>query len=441
MHFLLAPLLLLIPAASGSARDNVLLVVLDDVGVDRVAAYREHPDPGHTPTLDRLAAEGVLFRNVWANPYCSATRATLMTGRYGFRTGIGRVVTQQLNGVGLSLDEVTLPEVLARGTGGAYRCALIGKWHLGAPAQTLLHPLLCGFDLHAGTSFNLDSPSQPGDYFSWVKTVNGVESPVQRYATTEAADDAIAFLGLTREPWFLCVAFNAAHDPRHAPPADLHTFELSGDPDDTPVVHTKAMIEAMDTELGRILAAVPPAVWKRTTVVVLSDNGTAQPATDAPFPAAHAKGSLFEGGVNVPLIVAGARVRVPGSECRALVNSTDIFATVAELAGVDPRPVLEGVTTDSVSIVPYLDDPARPSIREIVYAEKFRPNGPGPYVNDASTIRDERYKLIRHEEGEQFFDLRADPFEQRDLLDGVMSAAQSLRFHRLRARLEDLRAS
>ena len=71
------------------APDNVLLLIADDLGVDRIGAYAEHPDPGLTPNIDRLAERGVLFRNCWSNPYCSATRATIWTGRYCFRTGVG----------------------------------------------------------------------------------------------------------------------------------------------------------------------------------------------------------------------------------------------------------------------------------------------------------------------------------------------------------------
>jgi hypothetical protein len=133
----------------------------------------------------------------------------------------------------------------------------------------------------------------------------------------------------------------------------------------------EAMVEALDTELGRLLAGIPPDVRARTTVIFLGDNGT--DACLSPLPA---KSTLYERGINVPFIVAGSQVAHPG-ECEALVNASDVFATVAEVAGVDLAAAFPGVTLDSVSILPYLRNPGRPSLRAWIHAESFTPNGPG----------------------------------------------------------------
>ena len=120
----LAPLLALALAGTAGAQENVLLVVMDDVGVDRVAAYEAAADPPATPTLDRLIREGVRFDRCWSNPYCSPTRATLITGRYSFRTGIGVLLSE--GDQGLSTEEWPLPRVLRAAPGAAYFTAAIG---------------------------------------------------------------------------------------------------------------------------------------------------------------------------------------------------------------------------------------------------------------------------------------------------------------------------
>lgn len=159
------------------AQGNVLLVIADDVGVDRVAAYGEHPSPGRTPQIDRLAERGVLFRNAWSNPYCSPTRATVLTGRHGFRTGVGFFVGMTTPH-GLSLAETTLPEVLAP----SHTSLALGKWHLSSFLQGADYPLAAGFAHHAGSLFNLDAavtvPFPAPDDFSfyeyWIKYTDGV---------------------------------------------------------------------------------------------------------------------------------------------------------------------------------------------------------------------------------------------------------------------------
>src|SRR6185436_467738 len=137
-------------------RDNVLLIVLDDVGVDLVGAYESYyrslgraaGTPASTPAIDNLlAARGVIFTNAWTCPKCSPSRAQMLTGRYAFRTGLGQVVPEAFNtefdNTGLSLDAKLLPEVL-HAVEPRYECAAVGKWHLVGPGDDdahRLHPL------------------------------------------------------------------------------------------------------------------------------------------------------------------------------------------------------------------------------------------------------------------------------------------------------------
>jgi arylsulfatase A-like enzyme len=192
------------------------------------------------------------------------------------------------------------------------------------------------------------------------------------------------------------------------------------------------MTEAMDTEIGRLLQGLqglPGDELERTVIVFVGDNGTPTDATTAPFNPQHAKGTPFEGGVNVPLIVKGPGVAA-GAECAALVNTTDLYATFCELGGRPAGTAHDPVGPDSVSLVPYLAQPELPSLRSWVYAEAFGPNGFGPYVVNMRTVREERYKLIWRMPVStpaytQFFDLQADPFEEVDLLrEGPLTPEQ-----------------
>lgn len=401
-------------AAPDGPPPNILLVLADDLGVDMVGVYDEGVAGPPTPTIDSLAARGVYFRNCWATTMCSPSRATIQTGRYSFRTGIGMIITQ--TAPDLSLDERILPEVLGT-LPTPYACAAIGKWHLGnAAGGGPLHPNLSGYPHFVGTQENILA-TQGWSYYNWPKDVNGTVTPCTTYATTDNVDEALAWIAQAPEPWFCYVAFNAPHNPWHEPPPSLHTRVLPPvDPRVQPRPFYEAMVEALDTELGRLLAGLGP-VLANTNVVFLADNGTPREVCLPPFMPNHAKLTIYEGGVNVPLVVAGPSVPVMGVECTALVNTTDLFATVLELAGGDLASL--GVPRDSKSLVPYIAAPDTPSHRWWTYTEYFNPNGPGPWIAGRSAIRGERYKLVRTLGGTQpdeLYDLEADPFELTDRL-------------------------
>jgi arylsulfatase A-like enzyme len=403
---------------------NVLVVLMDDVGADRVGAYGEHPDAGPTPVIDGLARQGVLFRNAWAQPFCSPTRAAMLTGRAAWRTGIGDIVpggdaaSKPEGDFVPSHREVWLSEALA---GTRYRTGAVGKWHLVTDQwqpDPFRHPVLVGgFDVHLGSLRNLVA-ALGDDYFHWTKNVatgaGVVQVAVDAYVTTENVDDALRLIeAWGDDPWFLWLAFNAPHSPWHEPPPELHTFELDAD-SPTPVLF-RAALQALDTELGRLLDSMAPDVRARTTVLIAGDNGTPPTATTPPVLQGY-KGSVFEGGVRVPFIVSGHRVTEPGREVDALVHVQDTYATVLQLAGA-PFP---GAGVDSVSLVPYLEDPEAAPRRRWILSETFLPNGPAPWKTSRRAVREERYKLIQVTgllgTTEKFYDVAADPAEQHDLL-------------------------
>ena len=444
----LALALTLFCAGRALGQGSVLVIIADDVGVDRVGAYGgtapgQHPNPGKTPNIDRLAGRGVLFRNAWASPICTVARATMLTGRHGFRTGIGANIEGGSPGGLLSPSELCLPALLNVGTNGAYTSIGIGKWHLGSNLDGDDHPLSCGFDHFLGNRRGFG----PGNYYRWRKIVDGALFPTFTYATTSCVDDALRAFEASSGPMFVWLAFNAPHQPLHRPPNALHSFALSGPPDATPVDHMKAMTEAMDSEIGRLLASLSPARRAETTVIFIGDNGTTAESTDAPFLPEHAKTTVFEGGVHVPLIIAGPTVVSPGRESEALVQALDIYSTVAELAGVDPRAYLPpGRKLDSISLCPLLEDPLATGQHSFLYSEIFQPFGSGirnSLIYDLA-LRGERYKFLRarpspiHAAVDSLFDLSLDPFEQNDLLLGALSPEQDQAYQDFLRTLERL---
>lgn len=439
---------------AGAAK-NVLVIVGDDVGIDKVAAYGEHPYPASTPNIDALAAEGVLFRNAYGNPTCSPSRASLLTGRHASRTRVGRWIYPETEEADLPLSELTIPEML-RESPHAFTSAAVGKWHLvsftrESPGQ---HPLDQGFDCHAGSLGNpLDavmSGETPRGFTRWEKSVDGELAWEHTYMSTDTTDEALARINGLRSPWFLWVAYNDAHTPLHVPPADLTT----GDPDERsskPELFDAA-IEALDTEIGRLLRGIPDAVRDDTTVIYLSDNGTPDFALRAPWNTARGKGTPYESGVNVPFIVTGPFVAEPGSESDALVHFVDLFPTVAEIAGVDlgaltvPSGEREGepLVLDGVSFLPYLQDPSLPSRREILYTETFYPNGDVARDYHHRMVRDADWKLIRWQDRDHLTEMvfRLDPEEYEEgygeiVTDG-MDAEEAAAAARLRVEMDAL---
>ncbi len=413
-------------------RHNVLLIIADDLGVDKMSIYQpEFNRLPPTPNLDSLAARGVRFDNAWSSPSCSPTRAAMLTGRYPRRTGVGRAFGTYEPDV-LSYDERTLPEALAE---VGYDSSAAGKWHLSSAEYDYeTSPLLHGFSWHAGSIFNFSEPALNGantTYFDWEKAVNGVLTRSSTYATIDTTNDAVDRIEQMSEPWLLWVAYNAPHHPLHTPPPHLFTQERSSSPTQRELFNLD--VEALDTEIGRLLGAMSTEVAARTTVIFIGDNGTSGLITDV-VGERRAKGTVHEGGIHVPFIVAGPVVAAPGTVSEALVGTLDVFATAAEIAGAEAGDV------DAISLVPILADPTLPG-PEVLYMEKFRPNGFGPYVNYSRALRDERYKVIHVQDVNGlddwgFYDLQVDPWEDHNLVDVGLTVDEQHVFDNLHGRLE-----
>ncbi len=333
----------------------------------------------------------------------------------------------------LPYEEELIPELLHEGH-TPYETMWLGKWHLASflSEDNHLHPTLSGFTRFTGSLANLDADPDsrgPYDYNMWLKTQELLTFEHDVYATTDSVNDALEALETMVEPWFLGVSFNAPHLPLTPPPVDLHTggflIEASDD-----VELYDAMVEAMDTEIGRLLDSMDPDVVSRTTVIFMGDNGSPSHAILPPRERLEDKGSLYEGGINVPLIIAGPDVADAGSEVSALVHATDVFSTAMHTAGI-PKSQFEN-PVDGQSLIPYLMTPDLTGMRDKVYSEWFVPFGTeGEPESEMMAMRDERYKLVviwdeAHDlYVDRFFDLQDSDVDGDDLIEaGPLTAEQ-----------------
>ncbi len=392
-------------APTSSSKPNILLIISDDQGLDSSAQYSVSADIPTTPVLNGLAANGLVFDNVWVNPVCSPTRAGLLSGRYGVRTGVTSV------GDSLPVSETILHEYLAADANTSeYASAMVGKWHLGGGVSG---PNDAGITHFAGIIGGGVS-----DYYDWTLNVNGSNSNLTAYVTTELTDQAISWVGSQTEPWFLWLAYNAPHTPFHAPPAALHSQTLSGtDADITanPRDYYLAAIEAMDTEIGRLLGTLSDAERANTVILFVGDNGTPRSVSDTSAYPNGTKGSLTEGGVRVPMFVSGSGVTRQGEREAGLINNTDFYATIAQIAGSPAATI-----NDSQSFQALLSGAAA-AARDYSYTEVSTTSLEG------WSIRDQRYKLIELQNGTQtLFDLQSDPMENTDLLTSGMDVSAIL---------------
>ncbi|MBD1397690.1 sulfatase-like hydrolase/transferase [Pontibacter sp. JH31] len=407
------------PTADG--KPNVVLIIADDMGWD---AFGKYPGTNglkaKTPVLDSLAQSGITFPNLWVNPECSPTRASIFTGKYGFRTGVGSAIGG--NTGGLNASETLLQKFINDKTGNQYATAVIGKWHMSNNTQ-LAAPEQFGVDYYSGI-FTGTVPS----YFNWTKTSNGQQTTVTTYATTYFVDDATRWVKAQQQPWFLTLALNAPHTPFHRPP--LHLISDKTLADDAASINSNklpyylAAIEAMDTELGRFFRSLTEEQKSNTLIIFIGDNGTGAQVVQAPYTSYTAKGSLWQGGINAPMIVSGYGVDRQNTTEHALVNGTDLYATIAYVAGAGVNQIHDGYSLQSL-----FSEPVAPQ-RKYAYSELFG-TGDG---REGWTMRDSRYKLIHLANGnEYFYDLSVDPFETANLLSAALTSEASAALSAIRA--------
>jgi arylsulfatase A-like enzyme len=376
------------------SQPNILLVIADDMGLDATPGYDIAGIKPSMPNLESLMSNGIKFNNFWSYPLCTPTRASILTGKYGFRTNVTNV------GQNLSSTEQSIQSYLDNMNSG-YSHAVIGKWHLSGDIN---HPNAIGVDDYSGV---LGGGVQ--SYWNWNLVENMQSSSSTEYTTTKFTDLAINWIGSQNQPWFLWLAYNAPHTPFHLPPSELHSQgvlpEDQSSIDLNPLPYYLAMIEAMDSEMGRLINSMSQEERGNTVIIFIGDNGTPNQVAQT-YSNRRVKGSIYQGGINVPMIISGKNIERLGVEEDALLSTTDLFATISGIAGSNNTEINDSKNFKSMF------NGSGVTVRDYVYSEI------GDDINNLDyTIRNNDYKLMKFNNGnEALYHLAEDPFESINLL-------------------------
>ena len=431
-------------------RPNVLIVVIDDLGCRDIgidgSSFHE------TPHLDALARSGVRFTDFYsAHPVCSPTRAALMTGKVPQRVGITDWIHPS-SGVVLPKSETTIAEAFQQ---QGYQTAYLGKWHLGEDDESL--PTKHGFDWIKG----VNRAGQPASYYFPFKRANGAttvhdvpdfeDGHDSDYLTDVLTTKAIDFLKTrtTERPFFMCIGHYSIHTPIQ-PPRSLpdkyreKSKQMYGDTK-TPILDAPnqslsrgrqdnadyaAMMENLDDNVGRLLAALDDLRQRQNTIVVFtSDNGglctlkSKNPGPTSNLPFRSGKGWTYEGGIRISTLISWPKDIKP-SVCDVPAYTADFYPTLLDLCGLPPRPEqhLDGRSLANLmrgNADHGLDD------RSIAW---YYPHDHGSGHKPSAAIRKGRWKLILDlaSGSIQLFDLAADPSELNEISASNPEMSRSL---------------
>lgn len=412
---------------------NFVFILVDDLGWADVKC--NYPESFYdTPNIDKLAESGVRFTNAYAaNPVCSPTRAALMTGKHPNRLNITdwipgndpkkRPLIGTKDSDELALTELTIAEKLKE---KGYKTCFVGKWHLGGEG---FFPEDQGFDINIGGN---DKGSPPGGYYSPYKNPKLMDGPDGEYLTDRLTSESINFIKENKEnQFFLYLAFYTVHTPIQASNKHIETWlkkreELGLDEIPhkqegdgwTKLVQENAdyasMVAAMDENVGRILETLKSqGLEENTWVIFTSDNGGLSTLTrrNAPTnngPLRAGKGWCYEGGIRVPLIIAGPEIFEPGRMEEQPAISMDYFTTILNLAEIQHE------KNDGESLLPILTEGKQIARDELFW---HYPHYHGSAWKPGSALRKGDWKLVVHYENNrtELFNLAEDPSETTDI--------------------------
>jgi arylsulfatase A-like enzyme len=433
-------------ARAANAKPNILFILADDLGWSDLGCYGA--DLHETPHLDRFAREGVRFTQACAMSVCSPTRATLMTGKHAARLHFtiwregameggakNRKLCEAPSIFNLPHSETTIAKHLQS---AGYLTALVGKWHLGDWQH---YPETHGFDVNIGGS-GWGAPQTffwpycgRGYYGTEFRYVPHLEfGKPGEYLTDRLTDEAINVITRAGDrPFFVYLAHHAVHTPIEAKADDIRHFDakLRDSLNHRHGVYA-AMTKNLDENVGRILDHLKRRGLDRNTVVIFaSDNGGyvgSDPASGRSMPVTNnaplrsGKGSLYEGGIRVPLMIRWPGVAQRGATCDEPVVLTDLFHTLLGVAGLPPATE----AADGIDLAPLLKNPAANLNREALYFHY-----PHYYhtTTPVSAIRARDWKLLEYFEDNhaELYNLRDDPSERRDLAKRMPDRAAELR--------------
>jgi arylsulfatase A-like enzyme len=422
---------------AASERPNIVVIVADDLGWADVGYHGGNID---TPSLDRLAEQGVQLNRFYTTPICSPTRAALMTGRDPIRLGVAYGVIMPWDNIGVNPAEHFMPESF--GAAG-YQTAMVGKWHLGH-AQMTYHPNERGFEhfyghLHTEVGFYPPFANVGGKDFQ----VNGVTADDEGYETYLLADEVSRYIRErdAQKPFFVYMPFIAPHTPLDAP-AELQEKYKDIDTDLPPARSNQtdstrriskmlmresarpmyaAVVDGMDQAIGQVLDTLDKEGLSDNTIVLFfSDNGGAAysygGADNAPL--RGGKGETFEGGIRVVSLMRWPEKLQGGQIFDQVMTVMDVFPTLADAAGVDPLNTFE---FDGSSLWPSISEGATHSREDMIMFASEIPI----YGSFKLTAFDDTWKLVQEMEQDQLsttitnylFKITDDPNEYNNLAD------------------------
>ncbi len=476
----------------GSDRPNIVVFLVDDLGWQDTSVAFLSPSGSErgkfrTPNLERLAAGGLIFTQAYACCVCTPSRISLLTGQNAARHRATNWILRKdlppdgkherleppawcanglsgLPGDPLSVQAPALPQLL---NAAGYRAIHVGKAHFGAEGTPGANPKNLGFDVSIAWNGAGGAGSHLGRNHFSARHRGG--DPVydvpdlQRFhgrnvflteALTVEANREVERAVQDRVPFFLYLAHYAVHTPIEADSRFVDRYLERGlDPIDAAYA---SMVEGVDQSLGDVVDNLRRrGVLERTLIVFLSDNGglSAQGRSGTAhthnLPLRSGKGSAYEGGIRIPLVMSWPRFIPRGTTCTSPVIIEDLFPTLIEIAGIplttpspgagiavssDSRilgaePAAGPPYVDGISLLPWLEDPARSSIERALlwhYPNIWGPNGPG--IGPFSALRRDRWKLIYFHEnrGLELFDLGKDIGEARNLAPERLELTRSL---------------
>jgi arylsulfatase A-like enzyme len=431
-------------AAIAEGRPNVVFILIDDLGYMDIGA--NNPETFYeTPNIDRLAATGMRFTNGYAaNPVCSPTRYSIMTGKYPSRVDATNFFAGRRSGLfqpaelndRMPLEEVTIAELLQTAD---YATFFAGKWHLGPDED--FWPTKQGFDVNKG-GHSAGGPFKAGKYFSPYANPRLDDGPQGEHLTARLANETATFIRKHKdEPFLAYLSFYSVHTPLMAPDDLVEKYQTKARRlglddsqafgDEEQVWHNAkqprrvrqlqahatyaAMVESMDTAVGKVLSTLDELGLADNTIVCLtSDNGglsTSEGSPTSNLPLRGGKGWLYEGGIREAFLIRAPGVTKAGGTHDQPVMSIDFYPTIAELTGVE---IPESQTVDGKSLVPLLGGAGRLE-RESLYWHYPHYSNQGGFPGGA--IRSGEWKLVeRFEDGRRhLYNLAEDVGESTDL--------------------------
>jgi arylsulfatase A-like enzyme len=397
--------------AASAERPNVVLIITDDQGWGDLGYHGN--DRIKTPHLDALARSSAVLKNFYVSPVCTPTRASLMTGRYNYRTGAidtyrGRALMHP--------EELTIAEMLSL---AGYATGLFGKWHLGDNYP--LRPHDQGFQealyLWGGGLRQSADPPDGNSYFNPWLSKNGKLVKTQGYCSDVYTDAAIEFVERKRDrPFFVYLAYNCPHTPLEVREEDHRRYRDAGLDETTAKIY--GMVANIDWNVGRLLARLDDLKLAENTIIIfMTDNGPQQPR----YNGAHRglKGSVYDGGIHVPCFVRWPARLKAGHSVGQIAAHIDIAPTLLAACGVEAP---KGLHLDGRNLLPLLEQKGGDWPERHLFFQWHR--GDVPKRSRAFAVRGERFKLVQavgagEKAAEPFrfelFDMNADPGEKLDI--------------------------